>query len=190
MGIRDSVLVKHKFDFADFDGCMYGLVARHGPQVGHPINKPWRIACLNSSLKNSLNLLCNRGHDLPHTRCGGQNTVETQCYNTPKIAQIIHKSINDDVRAILTSDEESNFAMCAPCFYDDSSSTCSSSGTESALEAPSVPSLPALRLLSLRLLAAKDAAAAGRFAVWGYVCRDSNYLLYAWSRGAMSAPSS
>ena len=64
-------LDKHGFSYADFDGCMYGLVARHGPQEGHPINKPWRIACLNSTLNTVLSKLCNKGHSLPHTRCGG-----------------------------------------------------------------------------------------------------------------------
>ncbi len=92
-------LVKHGFNYADFDGCMYGLVARHGPEMGHPINKPWRIACLNSSLGSFLDRLCNKGHDLPHTRCGGQNTIETQAY-TPRIADIIRRSLRNDVRAL------------------------------------------------------------------------------------------
>ncbi len=43
-------LGKHGFSYADFDGCMYGLVARHGPDKGRPICKPWMIACLDSFL--------------------------------------------------------------------------------------------------------------------------------------------
>ena len=35
------------FTFADFDGCMYGLVATKGKEVGTPIKKPWRVAYVN-----------------------------------------------------------------------------------------------------------------------------------------------
>ncbi len=51
-------LTKHGFNYADIDGCMYGLAARHGLEAGHPINKPWRIACLNSSLGSFLDKMC------------------------------------------------------------------------------------------------------------------------------------
>ena len=37
-------LNKYGFTFADFDGCMYGLVATRGKEAGAPINKPWRVA--------------------------------------------------------------------------------------------------------------------------------------------------
>ena len=43
-------LEKYGFKFADFDGCMYGLVASHGKDAGLPIKKPWRVAYLSSSL--------------------------------------------------------------------------------------------------------------------------------------------
>ena len=44
-------LSKHGFVSAEFDGCMYGLVAEVGSDKGYPINKPWRVACSpNSSL--------------------------------------------------------------------------------------------------------------------------------------------
>ena len=38
-------LTKYGFSFADFDGCMYGLIAAYGSTQGMPIRKPWRIAC-------------------------------------------------------------------------------------------------------------------------------------------------
>ena len=37
-------LSKHGFVNADFDGCMYGLVASGGRFDGMPIQKPWRVA--------------------------------------------------------------------------------------------------------------------------------------------------
>ena len=43
-------LDRYGFRFADFDGCMYGLVATHGKDAGLPIKKPWRVAFVNSSL--------------------------------------------------------------------------------------------------------------------------------------------
>ena len=76
----------HGFVHADFDGCMYGLVATHGKHVGVRMLKPWRIACLNSRLPQFLNLRCSRDH--PHTWCEGQNTITTQQY-TPTIAKLI-----------------------------------------------------------------------------------------------------
>ena len=45
-------LEKYGFKFADFDGCMYGLVATHGKDAGLPIKKPWRVAYVNSSIGN------------------------------------------------------------------------------------------------------------------------------------------
>ena len=92
-------LGKQGFSYADFDGCMYGLVARHGPETGHPICKPWRIACLNSSLNTFLFKMCDSKDALGHAKCGGQNTKETQCYTT-RIADMIHKSLKHDVRAL------------------------------------------------------------------------------------------
>ena len=88
-------LSRHGFVSADFDGCMYGLVAVHGPNAGMPIQKPWRVACSpNSSLPTLLCKRCDGSHD--HTRCEGQNTLLTQGY-TPEIAKIVHQSIVQDI---------------------------------------------------------------------------------------------
>ena len=89
-------LAKHNFQFADFDGCMYGLKASGGRHDGMPINKPWRVACSpNSSLPKFLNLRCDRSHT--HTACQGSYTKKTQNY-TPAIARQVHRSLNYDAR--------------------------------------------------------------------------------------------
>eukprot|EP00969_Alexandrium_andersonii_P100819 4447233-Alexandrium_andersonii.AAC.1 len=43
-------LTELRFEFADFDGCMYGLSPSDPAKRHLRIQKPWRIACLNSSL--------------------------------------------------------------------------------------------------------------------------------------------
>jgi len=40
-------LAKHNFQFARFDGCMYGLRAKHD-KLQRRIKKPWQIACLST----------------------------------------------------------------------------------------------------------------------------------------------
>ena len=88
-------LKRRRFEFADFDGCMYGLTAVHGRDAGTPINKPWRVACSpNSSLPQMLNKRCDHSH--AHTRCAGRNTLMTQGY-TDTICDIVHRSICHDV---------------------------------------------------------------------------------------------
>ena len=64
---------KHGFKFADFDGCMYGLVASHGKDAGLPIKKPWRIAYVNSSLGEFLHLKCDGSHE--HSPCSGRTPI-------------------------------------------------------------------------------------------------------------------
>eukprot|EP00972_Heterocapsa_arctica_P091931 13557600-Heterocapsa_arctica.AAC.1 len=49
---------KYEFKFTEFDGCMYGLVAKHGPDQGKPIKKPWNIALNKSSISDYLNRKC------------------------------------------------------------------------------------------------------------------------------------
>ena len=90
-----SVLEQHGFVNADFDGCQCGLVAKHGKEIGHPINKPWRIATLRSTLSNTLHNICDGKHALRHTKCGGANTKETQCY-TPSIVNLLVSSMMFD----------------------------------------------------------------------------------------------
>ena len=88
-------LQDHGFVNADFDGCMYGLVASKGPSAGTPIQKPWRVACSpGSSLPQLLNKRCDGSHT--HTSCAGPNTWLTQAY-TPAIAELVHKSIVADI---------------------------------------------------------------------------------------------
>jgi hypothetical protein len=88
-------LQEHKFVFADFDGCMYGLVASKGTSAGTPIQKPWRVACSpGSSLPQLLNKRCDGSHT--HTSCAGPNTLLTQSY-TPAIADLVHRSIVVDI---------------------------------------------------------------------------------------------
>ena len=88
-------LAKHGFKFADFDGCMYGLVAQGGRDDGKPIMKPWRVACSpNSSLPRYLNLRCDGSH--VHCICQGSYTLRTQSY-TPKIVEQVHVSLNADM---------------------------------------------------------------------------------------------
>ena len=90
-------LAKHRFKFADFDGCMYGLTATSGGMAGMPIHKPWRVACSPSScLPELLNRRCDGSHE--HTPCAGQNTLLTQGY-TPEIAKIVHQAIVKDIAA-------------------------------------------------------------------------------------------
>jgi hypothetical protein len=84
-------LEPHRFEFSDFDGCMYGLTAAHGVRTGHPIKKPWRIASVNSTLPSRLNLRCT-GHQ--HAICEGRDTIKTQQY-TEEIANIIIQSVRE-----------------------------------------------------------------------------------------------
>ena len=89
-------LVKHGFRYADFDGCMYGLVAESGPNMGEPINKPWRVACVNSSLPDVLNRKCS--HEHKHAPCAGSLTKGTEGY-TDEIVSVVHESFTKDVLA-------------------------------------------------------------------------------------------
>ena len=89
-------LNKYGFTFADFDCRMYGLVATKGKEAGTPINKPWRVVYLNSSLGTRLNAKCDGSHI--HTPCSGQNTSITEGYS-PKIVRIVHECFRDDVRS-------------------------------------------------------------------------------------------
>eukprot|EP00972_Heterocapsa_arctica_P009488 1397996-Heterocapsa_arctica.AAC.1 len=72
---------------------MYGLIAKHGPSKGLPINKPWNIAFNKSSVSAYLNKKCDRSH--VHAPCSGQNTKGTGDY-TPEIAAAFHQCFKDD----------------------------------------------------------------------------------------------
>eukprot|EP00972_Heterocapsa_arctica_P035668 5248671-Heterocapsa_arctica.AAC.1 len=73
---------------------MYGLVAKHGPKAGLPINKPWNIAFNRSSIADYLNMQCGKSHY--HAPCSGQNTKGTEEY-TPEIAAAFHRCFRADV---------------------------------------------------------------------------------------------
>ena len=88
-------LGKYGFKSADFDGCMYGLVASHGKGAGLLIKKPWRVAYLNSSLGEFLHLKCDGSHE--HSPCSGRNTSDTERY-TPMVAEAVHQCFSRDVR--------------------------------------------------------------------------------------------
>ena len=88
-------LIKHGFKFADFDGCMYGLIAQGGRGDGMPIKKPWRVACSpNSSLPQYLYKKCDGSHQ--HVHCAGSYTLKTQGY-TPEVVKQVHVSLNADM---------------------------------------------------------------------------------------------
>ena len=88
-------LEKYGCKFADFGGCMYGLVASHGKDADLPTKKPWRVAYLNSSLGELFNLKCDGSHE--HSPCPGQNTSDTERY-TPLIARAVHQCFGRDVK--------------------------------------------------------------------------------------------
>ena len=79
-----------------FDGCMYGLRARHDKR-NRLIKKPWRMACLNSCLPDLLNKRCDKQHE--HYPCQGQDTVLTQSY-THEIRKIIHQARAKDATKV------------------------------------------------------------------------------------------
>eukprot|EP00969_Alexandrium_andersonii_P134180 5935137-Alexandrium_andersonii.AAC.1 len=64
------------FVFADFDGCMCGLRPVDPKHSDKLIRKPWRIACLNSSLPRFLNRTCNSHRR--HYPCEGRDAMLTQ----------------------------------------------------------------------------------------------------------------
>eukprot|EP00969_Alexandrium_andersonii_P327788 14485766-Alexandrium_andersonii.AAC.1 len=81
------------FVYADFDGCMYGLRPVDPKHSDKFIRKPWRIACLNSSLPKLLHRMCNHQHR--HHPCEGRGTILTQGH-TRAICSMISQSIVAD----------------------------------------------------------------------------------------------
>ena len=88
----DRFLETMKFKFTDFDGCMYGLVAKNKGKESFPIRKPWRIAYFNSAIVSRLNRLCGGSHW--HVLCHGSNALYSQGY-TPLICEAIWMSLRD-----------------------------------------------------------------------------------------------
>jgi hypothetical protein len=126
-----NFLQQNGFEFADFNGCMYGLVAKHGPAAGHPMHKPWRFACWKSSLPSDLHVNCSGYHNLRHTRCFGKNAKESQLY-THRTADLIHKSIVFDI------ENSSNVVgACAVVIEDDDNTEFHSAGCMALRQFPS-----------------------------------------------------
>eukprot|EP00969_Alexandrium_andersonii_P084489 3726291-Alexandrium_andersonii.AAC.1 len=81
------------FENADFDGCMYGLTLPDARKEHLRIQKPWRIACLNSTLPRRLSARCDASH--AHHPCEGRDTQLTQGY-TKGACSIIAGTIRAD----------------------------------------------------------------------------------------------
>ena len=107
---------RHHFVKTDFDGCMYGLIARYGKDKGKCIRKPWRIMCSpNSSLPRFLNLKCDFSHE--HARCAGCNTKFTQSY-TEGIVKCIQQSLSFDLRSSSRDQRGRAVCCCVPAGAD------------------------------------------------------------------------
>eukprot|EP00972_Heterocapsa_arctica_P069773 10308375-Heterocapsa_arctica.AAC.1 len=120
---------------------MHCFVAKHGPNKGKPINKPWNIAFNKSSISDYLNRKCNGSH--VHVPCSGQNTKGTKYYS-PEIANAF--------RRFFKADFSRGFKAC-----------CASS-LFSMPAAPLAPCIPALACLSLRRAIIGEAAGEGAMA--------------------------
>ena len=82
-------LAEMGFRFTDFDGCMYGLIAKSKGDESLPIRKPWRIAYINSSIGLYLHKTCDGSRK--HVPCSGSNALYSQGY-TPLICKAIKLS--------------------------------------------------------------------------------------------------
>ena len=80
------------FKYADFDGCMYGLVSRREGSDGLPVRKPWRIAFINSTTDKHLRVLWAGSH--LHVPCSGHDAIYAQGY-TLAICHAVMKSVQD-----------------------------------------------------------------------------------------------
>ncbi len=63
---------------ADFDGCMYGLIARYGDHAGLPMLKQWRLVTSCKEVASVITDRCN--HDVQHVRIEGRNTKCSENY--------------------------------------------------------------------------------------------------------------
>ncbi len=75
---------------AEFDGCMYGLVAKHGDHAGQPMLKHWKLVTTSTKVASAINARC--GHDVPHVRIEGRNTKCSENY-PPKLASCVLKAL-------------------------------------------------------------------------------------------------
>ncbi len=114
------VLKKCGFVTDRFDGCMYGLTASMGgsstAEERQLVKKPWKVACLRSTLPNVLNKCCDKTHF--HTPCAGRITRSTQSY-TPLICDIVHDVCRSDMNQV-----ESVVCVSVVCTSADFNSDC------------------------------------------------------------------
>eukprot|EP00974_Lingulodinium_polyedra_P031638 3046376-Lingulodinium_polyedra.AAC.1 len=76
---------------------MYGLRPRSLAFAHTRIKKPWRTACVNSTLPNKLNRTCDGNH--LHHPCESSDTLLTQGY-TKEICRVIRNTVEHDVAAL------------------------------------------------------------------------------------------
>ena len=68
-------------------GCMIGLKAQHGPNLGRPIKKPWLVYNNLPELRGHLGVVCDKSH--VHTKCQGADTKLSEGY-TREFAARVH----------------------------------------------------------------------------------------------------
>jgi hypothetical protein len=84
-----------------FDGCMYGLTAKHGDRAGELMLKHWRLITTSPAVHASINAVCD--HVSPHVRIQGRNTKCSENY-PPRLAKAIQQAFRTDVLEPLTRD--------------------------------------------------------------------------------------
>ena len=130
--------------YADFDGCMYGLVASKSPSAGTPIQKPWRVACSpGCSLPQLLNKRCNGSN--AHTSCAGPNSLLTQAY-TPALAELVHRSIVNDIAMANTRANIKATAVPSACTLHYSGRSIMMIGIEEMEETAAIALAPSVAL--------------------------------------------
>jgi hypothetical protein len=75
---------------AEFDGCMYGLVAKHGDDAGQLLLKPWKLVTTSTRLASSITERCT--HNVSHVRIEKRNTKSSETY-PHKLAKEVLKAI-------------------------------------------------------------------------------------------------
>ena len=71
------------------DGCMFGLVSKHGQSMGTPIRKPWRVDTNSPVLCQHLARVCDGSHR--HAVCQGKDTKDSEGY-TDELVATIHEA--------------------------------------------------------------------------------------------------
>ena len=84
--VQDFIL-KYGLVSVHLDGCMFGLVSKHGRNAGQPIRKPWRVDTNSPALAQQLSRVCDGSHT--HVPCQGRDTKSTEGY-TDEIVDTVH----------------------------------------------------------------------------------------------------